>query len=70
MTLAERILDQINRLPEEEQRKVLDFVEYLQARAHRRDTADWSVFSLASAMRGMEAEDSLYTIEDLRESFR
>jgi predicted DNA-binding antitoxin AbrB/MazE fold protein len=30
----------------------------------------WSRFSLASAMRGMEEEESPYTLDDLKETFR
>jgi hypothetical protein len=50
---------------------VLDFVEYLQWRvqAGREATeeADWSAFSLAQAMRGLEEEPSPYSSGDIKE---
>ena len=74
MTTAERIAQQVASLPEDAQQEVLDFVEFIQARKRgnvlREDGSDWSYFSLASAMRGMEEEPSLYTVADLKESFR
>jgi hypothetical protein len=45
---------------------VLDFVGYLKARA---EDKDWSVFSLSSAMRDMEDENSPYSLGHLQESF-
>jgi hypothetical protein len=52
---------------------VLDFVEFLQSRhkglTAREDDVAWSEFSLASAMRGMEDEETAYTLADLKESF-
>jgi len=74
MTTAESITQMLQALPEEAQREVLDFVEFLRSRAHRSDVvreADtaWSEFSLSSAMRGMEGEPSPYTIADVKESF-
>jgi hypothetical protein len=34
-----------------------------------RENLVWSKFSLKMAMRGMEDEEELYTIDDLKESF-
>ena len=60
-------------LPEDAQREVLDFVEFIETRkngrAERQDDAAWSMLSLASAMRGMEDEESPYSLSDLKESF-
>jgi hypothetical protein len=53
-------------LPESKKAEVLDFVEYLKTKA---EDKDWSIFSLSSAMRGMEDEDSPYSLGDLQESF-
>ena len=50
---------------ESKKSEVLDFVEYLRTKT---DDKKWSAFTLASAMRGMEDEDSLYTLDDLKES--
>jgi len=73
MTLAEMIVEHVKALPEVLQAEVLDFVEYLQskARAGNRDEekTDWSALSLSQAMRGMEAEGSPYSSEDLKEVF-
>ena len=66
MTLEERILRCIHELPESRKSEVLDFVEYLSTRI---EDKDWSGFSLSSAMRGMEDENSPYSLDDLKESF-
>ena len=65
MSLEEKIIEQIHELPESKKSEVLDFVEYLRTKT---DDKKWSAFTLASAMRGMEDEDSLYTLDDLKES--
>lgn len=74
MTIAEAIIQHVNDLPESAQAEVLDFVEYLESKAERiRDKAidqlDWSTLSISQAMRGMEAEESPYSNEDLKETF-
>jgi hypothetical protein len=66
MSLDEKIIRQINELPESKKAAVLDFVEYLRSRTEERD---WSEFSLSSAMRGMENETTPYSLEDIKESF-
>ncbi len=66
MSLEDKIIRRIQELPESKKVEVLDFVEYLRTRA---DEKEWSVFSLSSAMRGMEDEESPYSLNDLRESF-
>ncbi len=62
MTIAQAIVQHIEILPEDTLREVLDFVEFLEMKgrsaATRKPDEEWSHFSLASAMRGMEAEDS------------
>jgi hypothetical protein len=65
MSLEEKIIKQVHELPESKQSEVLDFVEYLRTKT---DEKDWSAFTLSSAMRGMEDEESLYTLDDLKES--
>jgi hypothetical protein len=65
MSLEEKIIKQIHELPESRQSEVFDFVEYLRTKT---DEKDWPSFTLTSAMRGMEDEDSLYTLDDLKES--
>jgi hypothetical protein len=65
MSIEENIIKQIHELPDSKKSEVLDFVEYLRSKT---DEKDWSAFSLSSAMRGMEDDDSLYTINDVKES--
>jgi hypothetical protein len=69
MSLAERINIKVKRLPESKLIEVLDFVEYLQSRAEKEEYKEWNDLSLSSAMRGMEDEQSHYSINDLKESF-
>jgi len=74
MTTAQAIVQRVMSLPEDAQREILDFVEFVETRKSKQKDRDeessWSVLSLASAMRGMEDEDSPYTLDDLKESFR
>jgi hypothetical protein len=66
MSLEEKIIEGIRDLPESNKAEVLDFVEYLKTKTEEKD---WSVFSLSSAMRGMEDENPPYSLRDLKESF-
>jgi len=73
--IAEKIQEYIQRLPVSFQAEVLDFIEYLLAKAERQglngETGAWSDFSMKSAMRGMEDEkEPAYTAADLIEIFR
>jgi hypothetical protein len=68
MNLAEKILENVRMLPEDKQREVLDFAEYLRARTEQQENEEWSRFSLRSAMSGIE-EDSIYDLDDLKERF-
>lgn len=74
MTVAERILQHLQRLPESLQGEVLHFVQFLESKANRReelyDQTEWAAFSLSSAMRGMEDEELPYTVRDLKESYQ
>lgn len=69
MTIAEQLLNSIQDLPEELQKQVLDYSEYLKTRTIQEERIAWSNLSLESAMRGMEGEDSDYSIADIREAF-
>jgi hypothetical protein len=69
MSIAERININVKRLPESKQIEVLDFIEYLKSRAEKEEYKEWNDLSLSSAMRGMEDEQSPYSINDLKESF-
>jgi hypothetical protein len=66
MSLEEKIMKEMQDLPESKKAKVLDFVEYLKRSA---EDKDWSAFSLSAAMRGMENEKSPYSLGDLQEPF-
>jgi hypothetical protein len=74
MILSERIQKHVQRLPASFQAEVLNFVEYLAAKAEReavrQEDKSWSSLSLSFAMRGMEDEDiPLYTHSDLKMVF-
>ena len=73
MTDKDRILDSVQKLPEGLKAEVLDFIEFLVSRAERAGAMDdhlWSTFSLSSAMRGMEDENTpTYTMTDLKVVF-
>ena len=74
MTTVERIAQHLQSLPEPVQQEVLDFVEFLKSRREmpkgREEDAMWTDLSLTSAMRGMEDENSPYTLTNIKESFR
>lgn len=69
MSLEEKIVKYIHELPEHEKTEVLDFIDYLKTKGERKAMKEWAQFSLSSAMRGMEAEDTPYSLDDLKESF-
>jgi hypothetical protein len=70
MGLEEKILQKVNDLPETEKAEVLHFIEYLKTKAGKKERKDWNDFSLSSAMRGMENEPALCSINDIQESFQ
>jgi len=69
MSLANKIINNVKELPELKQIEVLDFIEYLKLKTERQENIEWSTLSLSSAMRGMENEQSYYSLNDLKESF-
>lgn len=73
MLIVNRIQQHFERLPASLQAEVLDFVEYFGAKASReavrREARDWSSLSLACSKRGMEDEETLYTVRDLKVVF-
>ena len=74
MTTTQTIVQHLKSLPESARQEVLDFIESLQSRraTHAAPQTDrgWSEFSLAAAMRGMEDEDSPYSLSDIKEAFK
>jgi len=74
MLVTRRIHENVQKLPVPFQTEVLNFVEYLLIKSEREvakeSELNWSSFSLASAMRGMEDEDTpTYTMDDLKVVF-
>ena len=75
MTTLDSIHQYAQMLPDSLQQEVLDFVRFLlfkreQEMTPEQEEIELSKFSLASAMRDMEDEDSpTYTIDDLKEVF-
>jgi len=66
------IVDRLESLPDVAQLEVLDFVEFLQTRQmqygeRRADDKLWGDFSLVSAMKGNEDEETSYTSADIIE---
>ena len=69
MNLSEKILTTVASLPEAKQVEVLDFVEYLKLKTENEESSDWNSFSIISAMRDMENEDSNYSVTDLKKTY-
>ena len=69
MNLADKISQKVQALPAEKQAEILDFVDFLEKKLTRAEEQAWSEFSLASAMRGLEDEEDLYSADDLRVLF-
>lgn len=65
----EIIIQSVRELPEFEKSEVLDFIQYLRTKIEQKKKKDWADFSLSSAMRGMEEEQTPYSLEDIKESF-
>ena len=68
--IEQKISETVRKLPLSLQQELLDFVDFLLLKAERQEARGWRRFSLANAMRGMEREESLYTLEDLKVVFR
>ncbi len=69
MSLEETIMKYLQSLLPSEQAEVLNFVEYLKIKAFKKEGGNWANLSLSSAMRGMEDEETPYSLDDLKESF-
>ena len=70
MAITEKIQLYVQKLPSPFQAEALDFIEYLLAKAERREDSDWSELSLTFAMRGMKDEETpTYTSADLKVIF-
>ena len=69
MNISQKIIESMKTLPESKQLEIFDFVEYLKQKSERETNKAWSNLSVASAMRGMEAEESPYSQTDLKEFY-
>lgn len=67
MSTAEQIIQEIATLRPEKQSEVLEFVEFLKEKERKNEEDALRGASLASAMRGMGDEDSLYSESDIVE---
>ena len=69
MSLAEKIMEKVKLLPEDKQSEILDFIDFLSKKMNEEERKEWSQFSLETAMRGLETEETLYTTEDIKEKY-
>jgi hypothetical protein len=69
MNIPEKILNSINTLPKSKQLEVFDFIGYLNQKEEKEEYNSWSSLSIDSAMRGLEDEESIYTVDDLKEVY-
>lgn len=69
MNSTEKIIRHMKEFPESLKSEALDFIEYLAYRSWRTEEARWSEFSLSSAIRDMEKEETPYEISDLKELY-
>ena len=67
MSLAEKVIEKIKSLPEDKQTEILHFIDFISKKVKEEERKQWSEFSLTSAMRGLETEDTLYSLEDIKE---
>lgn len=69
MSLSERILATAASLSESKQLETLASAEYLKSKTGTEDSRRWNNFSVATAMKNMENEESHYSLADLKEIF-
>ncbi|NJL55614.1 DUF2281 domain-containing protein [bacterium] len=72
-----QFFEKVQALPPAKQAEVFDFIEFLASRSTTSQdqetagddwrNADFSTMAMSQAMRGMEEEPSLYTLDDLKE---
>lgn len=60
----------LSKLPKDKQGEVIDFIEFLSNKnidvQIPDENRDWSSFSLLQAMKGLEDEADLYTMQDIK----
>ncbi len=65
----EQIYRSIQQLPDPFREELYDFIQYLLMKVEKQERMAWMGISLASAMRGMETEETLYNLSDLKVVF-
>ena len=70
MSTVQKIAQEIKELASDDQTEVLDFVQFLKNRERLKGERKFKEFSLTQAMRGMEEEQSLYDVNDIRETIK
>ncbi len=78
MLVIEQLQAEVERLPGDRQREVLDFVEFLLAKAEqdavRQEEIEWSNAALVYTMQRMDEEEGedapVYSLHDLKERYR
>ncbi|MGG6265228.1 DUF2281 domain-containing protein [Leptolyngbya sp. AN03gr2] len=75
-----QLLEKFQALPPDKQEEVLDFIDFLASRSPSSrkpkisddewTTAEFSQMAMSQAMRGMEDEPLLYSLDDLRERWQ
>jgi len=71
-----KLIEKIQALPVEKQAEVFDFVDFLASRSASNSqhdewtNAEFAEMAMNQAMRGMEDEPSLYTLDDLKERWQ
>ena len=73
MTIAEKVYKHLVKMTEQNQKEVLDFVEFLDAKERNNvsviSDSHWQTFSLVNALRGMGKEELHYSVNDLKKVF-
>mgnify|MGYP001189139887 FL=1 len=71
MAITEQIQVYVQQLPTASQTEVLDFIEYLLAKAECQEERECSELSLSLALRGTEEDEkATYTTTDLKVTFK
>ena len=70
MTVKEQIIKHLEKMSIESQVEILDFIEYIEIKKDtiQNEREDWNNLSLSHAMRDMENEPSLYSLDDIKEA--
>jgi len=69
MALDEIVYQYAQRLPKSLQEELLNYIQYLLVKAEQQEKQEWGLLSLSSAMRELEDEPVLYSMEDIKENF-